>query len=541
MSDPRDLIAGYLDDSLTEGEWRELAAWLKADPGNLARFVDANLFDESVRAAVHLLCRREAVEGCPPGLGTRRSGRRPFARLPARWVLLAGGILIALGLMTIPVLRSDPDAGPVPWARVVRTHRVQLSDSTPAPGPGRPLPSRRLLLLAGALELNLRNGVDIVFEGPGELELIDPLRALLHAGQAVVRVPAGARGFQLETPAAILTDLGTEFAVKTGRGLTTEVQVYEGVVLATTRGAASGAAFPRRLVAGEAARCLPDDPAGVRPMAFAPERFVRRLPADPPIELEENKPELFNRTRIGELPVLPPRTPVVPDGDLSEWGDEGKFRAEREFPAGTGYWVEGRMRYDAEFLYIAAHIGDPFPMRNVVDPSADGEFGWRGGGLQVRISTDRQAGWPVNANSPFYYASRKLTPDAEQLAASTNPRLCHLTLWHHAPSGRACLHLAYGMDYHGARVNPPGYRAAFRPAPDGRGYALEYAVPWSLLQAAQDPPRAGDVLAVSWTVHWSDASGRLWQGQLVELRNPAEPRRIHTWERAATWGRALFQ
>ena len=73
------------------------------------------------------------------------------------------------------------------------------------------------------------------------------------------------------------------------------------------------------------------------------------------------------------------------------------------------------------------------------------------------------------------------------------------------------------------------------------GYTLEYAVPWSLLGAAETPPRPGDTLAVSWTTHWSDAGGRLWRGQLVELRNSAEPVRIHTWERAATWGRALYR
>ena len=54
-------------------------------------------------------------------------------------------------------------------------------------------------------------------------------------------------------------------------------------------------------------------------------------------------------------------------------------------------------------------------------------------------------------------------------------------------------------------------------------------------------PQPGDTLAMSWTVHWSDEGGRLWRGQLVELRNASEPVRIHTWERAATWGRAVFE
>jgi hypothetical protein len=46
---------------------------------------------------------------------------------------------------------------------------------------------------------------------------------------------------------------------------------------------------------------------------------------------------------------------------------------------------------------------------------------------------------------------------------------------------------------------------------------------------------------VSWTAHWSDESGRLWRGQHTEIANRSEPVRIHPWERAATWGRAIFQ
>jgi hypothetical protein len=198
------------------------------------------------------------------------------------------------------------------------------------------------------------------------------------------------------------------------------------------------------------------------------------------------------------------------------------------------------MRYDSEFLYIGAHIGDPAPMRNVVDPATDGELGWRGGGLQVRISTDPEAGWPIDANGPVYYKFRGLPPDAAQLTRAVSDRLAHLTLWYFAPGSQPCLHIAYGMDLHGGVVNPPGYRGAFRRDADGQGYALEYAIPWKVLNAARAPV-PGQTLAVSWTAHWSDEGGRLWRAQLVELRNATEPLRIHTWERAATWGRAVFQ
>jgi hypothetical protein len=267
---------------------------------------------------------------------------------------------------------------------------------------------------------------------------------------------------------------------------------------------------------------------------------VRDPAAAKPIEHEERLSPMFNPTRFEEGIISVPERTMVVDGDVSEWGNAGSFRAARLGPDAGGQFFEGRIRYDGRFLYLAAHIGDPAPMRNVIDPTTDGESGWRGGGLQVRLSTDQALGWPVDANAPHYYQFRRIQPDAARLANATSEHLAHLTMWHHAPSAQNCLHVAYGMDFHGGAVNPPGYRAAFRKDADGRGYTLEYAIPWTLLNAPR-PPQPGDTLAMTWTVHWSDAGGRLWRGQLVELRNASEPVRIHTWERAATWGRAVFR
>jgi hypothetical protein len=94
------------------------------------------------------------------------------------------------------------------------------------------------------------------------------------------------------------------------------------------------------------------------------------------------------------------------------------------------------------------------------------------------------------------------------------------------------------MDKHGVQVNPPGYQGAFREDADGRGYTLEYTIPWQLLNAADDPPRAGDELAAMWLVHWSDPAGRNWQGQLIDIMKPNEP----GWKslRTATWGKAIY-
>jgi len=199
------------------------------------------------------------------------------------------------------------------------------------------------------------------------------------------------------------------------------------------------------------------------------------------------------------------------------------------------------MRHDAEAFYVAAHVRDPAPMRSGIDPCMDGESGWRGGGVQVRLSLDRAAGWPVDANGPIYYRLRKLSADAGDIARAANERLVTMTFWHHAPSDAGCLHLAFGVDFHGGIVNPQGGTVVFKRDGDDTGYTLEARVPWEAMRAQDDPPQAGDALAVCWNTHWADPSGRAWLTNLIEMRNPAEPPRIYDFERAATWGRAIYR
>jgi hypothetical protein len=522
------LIAAYLDDALPPDERAALSAWLRADAEHLRAFTEALMFEEQLRAAVRAAELRgggEALLPVPrPVAESSRLSWRSVALAACLAVLAVAGAWMFSGRGT-----KVAPAEPLATVGVVRG-AVGAADALFSAG--QTLTAGRLALTAGAMELSLRNGVRMVFEGPGELELLTPMRAVLHGGQAVVRVPENARGFQLDTATAQVVDLGTEFGVKCGPGGATDVLVFEGEVLASARG--GGAGFPQELPAGKAAR-FSSGRAGPESLAYRPERFVRALPPERGIGIEgDGFP--FNRPDVEEVTVLPATPPPVMDGDLSEWSAEGLFRGAKD----AAHFIEGRMRYDADFLYIAARIGDPAPLLNRVDPALDADSAWRGGALQIRIAADGALGWPVQANGAAYYQMRRLPVDAAQLAQATHPALAHLTLWHFAPAALDCLHVAYGMDFHGAVVNPPGFRGAARRAPDGLGYVLEYALPWSLLHAPR-PPRAGETLALSWTAHWSDEGGRLWRGQRVEIGNRAEPPNIHPWERAATWGRAHFR
>jgi len=120
-------------------------------------------------------------------------------------------------------------------------------------------------------------------------------------------------------------------------------------------------------------------------------------------------------------------------------------------------------------------------------------------------------------------------------AAETSAKAVNVTL---LPQGEREIAAVAGASGYVLRL---GANGAVTRLADLEGNVLEYAIPWRLLNAADDPPRSGDVLAAAWQIHWSDESGRLWRDQMVEIRNRREPSRILVWERAATWGRAEFR
>ena len=126
----------------------------------------------------------------------------------------------------------------------------------------------------------------------------------------------------------------------------------------------------------------------------------------------------------------------------------------------------------------------------------------------------------------------------------TSDRIVHLTFRYFQPREQPCLEMRYGMNLDRGVVNPPGWQGAFRKARDGKSYTVECAIPWTLLGAKSDPPRAGDELGLCWTVNWSDAGGRRWKGQLIEVKNPpyaARGKKVLTFMNAETWGKAIYK
>jgi ferric-dicitrate binding protein FerR (iron transport regulator) len=522
------LLTGLRDEQLTPEEVAELERLVLADAEARRWYVRL----QALHAGLHWLCAGGERAAVPEALLPAEAGTAaPSASVPIvatpprkrtiRYYLAAAAVLLAFAL-------------PLGWWAFTRTQPpATVTRSTgvgdPEWQPGAPLRAGPAELPAGLAELAFSGGTRVLVEGPAKFEVRSPQHLLLHSGRAVVQVPPEDVGFLVETARARLLDLGTEFGVSAADDDTT-VQVFAGAVEANWKQAAPA----QRLVAGQAVRIGAAAPATPEPVAFAPHRFIRFMPVPPQWGRGDIHPDWLaprNASQFDAVDIRPAPPGLVIDGDLTDWPADSFFSARCEEPFDQDYHVRAALRYDRDFLYIAAHVADPEPMRSVVDPDSDPMIGWKGGSAQLRLSTDRKQGWPVRGE--WMRKDMRYTPEVD-----FNDKLVHVTMWYYEPAARPCLYLEYGMNLHSTEVNPPGWRGAFHRDADGRGYALEYAIPWNLLHAADDPPQPGDVLGACLLVHWSDSSGRLWRGHLTEIRNPAVTGVTHLL--APTWGRAVY-
>jgi hypothetical protein len=396
---------------------------------------------------------------------------------------------------------------------------------------GAPIAAGSLDLAQGLVEITFRGGTTILLEAPVNLEIDGPRHITLRRGRLVAHVSEADRGFTISTREATFVDLGTEFGVAAEPESGTQIQVYQGAVV--TKLGKTAAATEEQLTAGQA-RAIAASGAESRKIAFVPEHFVRTFPA----WTNRVGPETpYNESRFDTVDVVPAPRNVTIDGDLGDWDLRGMFRSACVEPYSRHYQVQAAMMYDAHRLYLGAHVRDPAPMANTVDPATEPAYYWAGGSVVVRLATSRSFGWPLDAHSVH-------DPAWAQRRAGWRPQdrsenIVHVGMWYSHASQRARLTLDYGMDFHNQRLDPPGWTGSFRKDADGLGYTLEYAIPWDLLSAAADPPRAGDQWAAVWSVHWGDPGGRTCMGKLVEITNPAD--RPYFFLRGSTWGKAAFR
>lgn len=453
--------------------------------------------------------------------------RENVVPFPSRLIRRITGIAAAIALIAAicffvlrPSLKGEP-----PIATIKAHLHGQWANGEEA-DVGMKLQAGIWQLQSGLVEIETQPGTILLLEGPASIELKDSLHAKLIAGNLVVRMPKGESGFVVDMPRMKVTDLGTEFGVSVTADGESRVQVYDGKVRAESEKSGEG----QELEKGQTLRCATD---GVMVSApFREDRFIRTFPPTKPGS-QAGGP-LYSKSTLESVDAVRATSSIRADGDLSEWDRSGSFSTACEAPYAPIYNLEGMMMYDAENLYLAAHVGDPHPMCNAARPGVE----FAGGSVIFRLCTDRSLGWPLKGSTANARSQAPL-PD------SLNDKVTTIVMWHDARSGRAQITLYHSFDFRNQKAIPSTWSGSFRKDDDHRGYTLEYKIPWTLLNSAEDPPQPGDQLAGLWMTHWSDEEGRVCRGQLVDVTNhdPNATAGIAPFvffQNGSTWGKVNF-
>jgi len=155
----------------------------------------------------------------------------------------------------------------------------------------------RLELTSGLVEIACDSGSTVVLEGPARFELSSPHRASLLRGRLTATVSKAGGGpqteaadssslFTVQTPSAVVRDLGTRFGVEVDTVGKTSVHVFDGLVECVGWG--FGDAKRARLTTGQGAAV--DQRGAVRRLAeSSPEPFARTLSSVTDIHWDESR------------------------------------------------------------------------------------------------------------------------------------------------------------------------------------------------------------------------------------------------------------
>jgi hypothetical protein len=320
MSDPLELVSGYLDHDLSDAEVAELEAWILADPQNALLFASRATVHSQIRDALageislRLSQLRspelfEPIEGADdiatqdevPGsmsdamimqaLVETDSVDEPATIPPTRKlspieepsvplkgesrarIIRFGGaaaaiIFLCLGLTgwwiaSRPVASLTASVGSV-WGQNEKAAVLGASLSS----------GRTLQLAQGFAEFKYPNGAKIVVQAPATFILNSRERMTLLHGRLTALIPVPAHGFTVSTPTGNIVDLGTEFGVNVISESVVETTVFQGQI--QVQGTGDSSATPLIVSAGRAAH-LGSTGVSLEPVAPDFHEYVRDI------------------------------------------------------------------------------------------------------------------------------------------------------------------------------------------------------------------------------------------------------------------------
>jgi hypothetical protein len=271
------LLEAWQDGGISETEEAELLQILDADADLRRRFAEQVMLIGALRAAAEenprwlalfdLIENREDSEGSRLLSFEDATMERISPSKPVSWrrsfTALAVAAAVALLLVGSLFLKQQGmvdsnNAFVVPADSEAAAVAVVIGASqATGPGMGTFLKPGLISQTTGWLTLQTLNGVSVTLDAPFRAEILNHDRIRLDEGRARVRVPEGAEGFRLDSPAFDVVDLGTEFAAMVNTDGTGTCRVFEGKADVSLLDSIGEVKRTQRLEANESIRVNP--------------------------------------------------------------------------------------------------------------------------------------------------------------------------------------------------------------------------------------------------------------------------------------------
>lgn len=236
---------------------------------------------------------------------------------------------------------------------------------------------------------------------------------------------------------------------------------------------------------------------------------------------------IVNKNDHQEMHVLPVPGKVTIDGDLKEWDLSGAILMFMDEGSKTIYSVRGALMYDKDFLYVGAQIKDPTPMVNNYTFGGEYNMSWNADAVQMRFLS-----FPGSQATASIQTGGHIAPEEDKCVN-------HLTFWYSTEDQKAGFFAMHTLGFADPELNPAGVEGAYKKDVDGKGYTMEYKVPWGVLRAPR-PLAAGDTVKVQWQLHWGNDLGNAVRCGMTDVR-ASEGSDDLGYMGPRSWGKGIFE
>jgi len=235
---------------------------------------------------------------------------------------------------------------------------------------------------------------------------------------------------------------------------------------------------------------------------------------------------IVNKADHTAIHVVPAPGEVTIDGNLDDWDLSGAILMFMDEASKATYSVRGAMMYDTNALYIAAHVKDPTPMINNYAFGGEVNMSWNADAIQIMLIANPEIRSQVSTQG-----GPKMPPEEQKFVNL-------LWMWYSTQDKAAGYFSFYTLGFQDPTLNPPGVNGAYAKDEDGKGYRMEYRIPWPVLRA----PRAltgGDSIQCSWQLHWGNQQGTGVRCGMTDVRDPTGGDLGYMGPKS--WGIAVFE